>query len=107
METKDTRAGGTTGDDNPWRIAKGEKSPRIFADEGPGTKWGCLGSVALLIAVASGGVAFCNHETAERARVDALQKAEEAKEEEARYQDRVRSGQVCADGPNDLTRRSN
>jgi hypothetical protein len=80
----------------------GTKTNKIFADEGPGTKWGCLGSVALLIAVASGGVAFCNHETAERARVDALQRAEEAKEEEAHYQDRVRSGQVCADGPNDL-----
>ncbi|RYF19187.1 MAG: hypothetical protein EOO77_10505 [Oxalobacteraceae bacterium] len=102
MERNDTRAGGTTGDDNPWRINKSKKSPRIFADEGPGAKWSCLGSVALLIAVAGGGIAFCNHETAERARVDALQKAEEAKEEEAHYQDRVRSGQVCADGPSDL-----
>lgn len=102
MEPKDTGAGGTTGDDNPWRIGKGEKSPRIFADEGPGAKWSCLGSLALLLAVASGGVAFCNHETAEHARVDAFQRAEEAKEEEAHYQDSVRSGQVCADGPNDL-----
>lgn len=57
---------------------------------------------ALLLAMAGGGVAFCNHESAERARIEAEQKAEEQKEEAARYQERVRSGQVCADGPNDL-----
>lgn len=102
MKPEGTRVGGTTGNDNPWRIDKGEKARRIFADEGPGAKWGCLGSLALLLAVAGGGIAFCNHETAELARVDALQKAKEAKEEEAHYQDRVRSGQVCADGPDDL-----
>lgn len=80
----------------------GAKTNKIFADEGPGAKWSCLGSLALLLAMAGGGVAFCNHEAAERARVDAEQKAKEEQEEKARYQDRLRSGQVCADGANDL-----
>lgn len=80
----------------------GEKTNRIFADEGPGAKWGCLGAAALLVALAGGGVAFCNHESAERARIKSEQAAAEKKEEAARYQERVKSGQVCADGPNDL-----
>lgn len=80
----------------------GDKTNRIFADEGPGAKWGCLGAAALLVALAGGGVAFCNHEFAERARIESEQAAAEKKEEVARYQERVKSGQVCADGSNDL-----
>lgn len=94
---------------SPWRTPPnsaspqaGEKTNRIFADEGPGAKWGCLGAAALLVALAGGGVAFCNREYAESERIETEQMAAEKKEEAARHQDRVESGQVCADGPNDL-----
>lgn len=80
----------------------GKKASRIFADDEPGAKWGCLSSVVLLIALAGGGVAFCNHQASERALIDAQQKASERRIEDAHYQDRIRSGQVCADGPMDL-----
>lgn len=102
-------AGEVARDGSPWRKPPqaashqtGEKPSRIFADEGPAAKWGCLGAAALLVALAGGVVAFCNREFADSERIETEQMAAEHKEEAARYQARVKSGQVCADGPNDL-----
>lgn len=68
----------------------------------PGAVWGCAGLAAAVVFLAVGGVAFCNHEAANNARIEAELKADEQKEEDARYAERVKSGDVCADGPNDL-----
>ena len=68
----------------------------------PGAVWGCAGLAAAMLFLAVGGVAFCNHEAANNARIEAEHKADEQKEEDLRYAEQVKSGEVCADGPNDL-----
>lgn len=68
----------------------------------PGAVWGCAGLAAAMIFLAVGGVAFCNREAAENSKIEAQHRADEQQEEDARYAERVKSGEVCADGPNDL-----
>lgn len=80
----------------------GAKKRAIIDTGTPTTRWGCAGVGVLLALLAVGGVVSCNHEAANNARIEAKHKADEQKEEDTRYAERVKSGEVCADGPNDL-----
>lgn len=78
----------------------GKKSSRIFADEGPAAKWGCIGMAALFVMLPIFGLSYCHNQSSERERVAAEEDREKAKQDDARYQQRVKTGEVCSDGPN-------
>lgn len=67
---------------------------------------GCFASVAAVIAIPIVGVSYCSHQATENARRAAVEEtkldAVEAAADEAQYQDTVRTGKVCEDGPDGL-----
>lgn len=80
----------------------GQKVGGIFDTSGLGGKWGCTGATLAVLLVAASGIGFCSHQIAESNRLKTEKEAAEQRAEEARYQERVRTGEVCADGPNNL-----
>lgn len=77
----------------------GKKQAGVF--EGPGCT---VGGIILIVFILMfyGMLSFCSEQSKENARIAAQEAADKAKEEEAHYQERVRNGSVCADGPDDL-----
>lgn len=75
---------------------------RVFGVQGTKGKVGCTAAALVPFLLLLGGVSYCSNQSAERARIAAEQAAVEAKAEEERYQESVRTGKVCADGANDL-----
>ncbi|MFN3776601.1 hypothetical protein [Sphingomonas parapaucimobilis] len=73
----------------------------VGAFEGPGCTVGGI-TLIVFILMFYGMLSFCSEQSKENARIAAQEAADNAKEEDARYQERVRNGSVCADGPDDL-----
>ncbi|MCC2975709.1 hypothetical protein LK533_03340 [Sphingomonas sp. PL-96] len=74
---------------------------RNFADEGAKGVIGCAVMALVPMFLLVGGVSYCSNQSAEKERIAAQEAAAQAKVDEERYQESVRTGQVCADGPND------
>ncbi len=81
--------------------ANGSAKKPVGAFEGPGCT---VGGIILIVFILMfyGMLSFCSERSKENARIAAQEAADKAKEEEAHYQERVRNGSVCADGPDDL-----
>lgn len=81
--------------------ANGSGKKPVGAFEGPGCT---VGGIILIVFIFMfyGMLSFCSEQSKENARIAAQEAADKAKEQEAHYQERVRNGSVCADGPDDL-----
>ena len=93
---------------NDWRPPSSGPGwlERVFGINTFAGRMGCFASAAAIIAIPIVGVSYCSHQATENARLAAVEKAKvdavEAAADEARYQDTVRTGKVCEDGPNGL-----
>lgn len=75
---------------------------RVFGIKSSAGKGGCLVVALVPVFVVGAGVRYCAVRSAENERIAEIQKVEEAKADEAAYQERVKTGQVCVDGMDDL-----
>ncbi len=86
---------------NEWRPPSSQPGwlERAFGITSFAGRLGCLASAAAITAIPIAGVSYCSHQATERARVAAVVNAAA---DEASYQETVRTGKVCEDGPNGM-----
>ncbi len=85
---------------NTWRppASKAGFLERVFGIKSVAGKIGCMSPLLIPVLL----IGYCSHRSAESNRVAAQAEAVQKASDEAAYQERVRTGAVCEDGPNGL-----